>query len=623
MSGGSAVRSRRAGARGHDDSPARTGAAGGQSAGRGAAAAPAQPPPPRRSRLARAGFAYLEVSGSGCFDSAVKRGIESPWERIRALKARVETPLGLALRGRFLVGSRPVDDDFIRRFIASAAANGIDVFRLHDPLNDVSNLREAADAVAKAGGEFEAGLVYSPGRTGETDPLMEQAAELPNLGAARILLHDPTGSLQPHRAAELVTGLRETTNLPVGIYCQGSAGNALAGALEAARAGAELIACSVYPVALTLHRVSGEAIAEALTGLGLECDVDVSPLWEASDVVDEYIGDEPVPPLAPRIAVRAAQHDLPASLVAALESSLRTQGAADRLDEAIEELERIRAEGGFPPLASPIGHVLGSQALLNVLSASRYSVVVDELRRLVDGRLGTPPAPIDKRVERAVALTADPESSEDAAGAGLQDVRAQAEGLASSEEELLLLGLFGDDAEPLLRTIRGASAGEETLATGGVDQARAERIRELVRIVQETGIGEVMIEESGMRVSVRRTEDRAPVQVPDGASLAPPDDADMPLAMPSPNGLVRVEAPMVGPFYRASQPGAPPFVEEGQAVGAGQTLCILEAMKLMNEVKADVDGIVRSILVDNAQPVEFGQLLFELEPVNGRPLDAL
>src|ERR671929_587191 len=112
-----------------------------------------------------AGFAYLEVSGGGCFDSAVTRGVESPWERIRALKARMETPLGLALRGRFLVGSRPVDEDFVRRFVASAAESGIDVFRLHDPLNDVSNLREAADAIEAAGSEFEAGLVYSPGRT--------------------------------------------------------------------------------------------------------------------------------------------------------------------------------------------------------------------------------------------------------------------------------------------------------------------------------------------------------------------------------------------------------------------------------------------------------------------------
>jgi oxaloacetate decarboxylase (Na+ extruding) subunit alpha len=571
--------------------------------------------------LDRAGFAYLEVSGGGCFDSAVRRGVESPWERIRALKAHVKTPLGLALRGRFLVGSRPVDNDFIRRFIACAAENGIDVFRLHDPLNDVSNLREAADAVARAGGEFEAGLVYSPGRTGENDPLMEQARELPNLGAARVLLHDPTGSLQPHRARELVTGLREATGLPVGIYCQGSGGNALAAALEAARAGADLIASAVYPIALTLHRVSGEALAEALAGLGLDCDIDVSALWEASDVVDEHIGDEPVTPLAPRIAVRAAQHDLPASLVAALDSNLRAQAAGARLDETIAELVRIRAEVGWPPLASPIGQVLGSQALLNVLSATRYTVVVDELRSLVEGHLGTTPAPIEKSILRLVSLTADPDSIEDSTAPPLQKVRAQAEGLASSEEELLLLGLFGDNAEPLLRTIRGRSSGDESLAAGGVDQARAERIRELVRIVQDTGIGEVTIEEAGMRVSVRRTQEREPPAGQHESPLAASEDRELdPVA---PNGIVRVEAPMVGTFYRASQPGAPPFVEEGQPVGAGQTLCILEAMKLMNEVKADVEGIVRAIHVENAAPVEFGQLLFELEPVTSRPLDAL
>src|SRR5688572_31463713 len=135
--------------------------------------------------LDSAGFACLEVSGGGVFDSAVRRGVESPWERIRALKSRTTTPLGLALRGRFLVGSRPVGADFVRRFIASAAENGIDVFRLHDPLNDVSNLREAGEAITAAEREFEAGLLYSPGPTGETEALVEQARKLPELGAAR------------------------------------------------------------------------------------------------------------------------------------------------------------------------------------------------------------------------------------------------------------------------------------------------------------------------------------------------------------------------------------------------------------------------------------------------------
>src|SRR3954469_25615693 len=141
--------------------------------------------------LDTAGFAYLEVSGGGVFDAAVRRAVESPWERIRAIDARTTTPLGLALRGRFLVGSRPVSADIVRRFVSCAAENGIDVFRLHDPLNDVSNLREAAEAIVAAERDFEAGLVYSPGPTGELDTLIERARMLPELGAVRVLLHDP------------------------------------------------------------------------------------------------------------------------------------------------------------------------------------------------------------------------------------------------------------------------------------------------------------------------------------------------------------------------------------------------------------------------------------------------
>ena len=565
--------------------------------------------------LDRAGFAYLEVSGGGCFDAAVKRGVESPWERIRALKARVKTPLGLALRGRFLVGTRPVDADFSRRFVASAAANGIDVFRLHDPLNDVSNLREAAEAIVAAERDFEAGLVYSPGRTGEIETLIERARMLPELGAVRVLLHDPTGSLQPHTAEELVHALSEASGLPVGIYAQGAGGSALAVSLAASRAGAQLIACAIYPLALTLHRVSGEALAEALSGTGLNPGVDVDALWEATDVLDEHIGDELVTPLTPRIAVLAARHDLPASVVAGIDQSLQAESSADRLDEVLEELDRIRAETGWPPLASPIGQVLATQAIINVLAASRYLVVVDEVRSLVTGAFGSPPAPIDPALERVVQLTADPESEEDVTPP-LDEVRERAGGFATSEEELLLLGLFGEDAEKLLRGIRGRGRREDELA--GVGEDRAQRIQEIVRIVQESGIGEVTIEEDGMRISVRSTPDLPLGTGPGEAPLAVPEPGLPPSSAVS-GTLMRVESPMVGTFYRAPQPGSPPFVEVGDVVAPGQTLCVLEAMKLMNEVKAEVEGVVRGVHAENAEAVEFGQLLFELEPLVGRP----
>ena len=570
--------------------------------------------------LDEAGFAYLEVSGGGVFDTAVRRGVESPWERIRALNERTKTPLAMALRGRFLVGSRPVGGDFVRRFVASAAESGIEVFRLHDPLNDLENLREAGEAITDAGKEFDAGLVYGSGYTGETEALVEQARKLPELGASRVLLHDPSGALQPHRAQELSATLAETSGLPVGLYCQGAGGNAMASALEAARGGADLIACAVYPVALTVYRVSGEAMASALAGLGLDTGVDVDALWRASDLVDEHLGDEPVTPLAPRIAVRAAEHRVPPGLVAALDSHLRALAAGDRLDEVLAELARIREEVGWPPLAAPIGQILGSQALLHVLSAARYQTVVDELQALLEGRYGSPPGPIDAAVKRAVGLVTEG-APEEEPPAELDTIKAEAQGLASSEEELLLLALFGEEAEPLLESIRGRAGGDETLAAGGVDQARAERIREIVRIVQESGVGEVTIEESGMRVSVRRTPEQLEPQLAAGVPQLDASEGE-PMPVPEADGVVRVEAPMVGVFYRAAQPGAPPFVEEGETVAAGQTLCILEAMKLMNEIKADSAGIVRAIHVGNAEPVEFGQLLFELEPVGSPPLDA-
>ena len=215
-----------------------------------------------------AGFAYLEVSGGGVFDTAVRRGVESPWERIRALKARTKTPLGMALRGRFLVGSRPVGGDFARRFVASAAESGIDVFRLEDPLNDVSNLREAGEAIVGRRARVRRGPHLQP-RPGRRDEAARRAGE--ETARTRSGPSAPPRSVGRARAAranELVAALAERQRPSGRPLCQGAGGSGLAAALEAARAGADLIACAVYPIALALHRVSGEALASALEGLG-------------------------------------------------------------------------------------------------------------------------------------------------------------------------------------------------------------------------------------------------------------------------------------------------------------------------------------------------------------------
>ena len=558
-----------------------------------------------------AGFAYLEVSGGGVFDSAVRLGVESPWERIRALKARTtKTPLALAVRGRFLVGPRPVGDDLIRRFMSSAAESGIDVFRLHDPLNDVDNLRVAARAIVDSGREFDAGLQYGSSRH---EALAEAAKRLPEIGAARVLLHDPAGLLQPHRAGELVAELRELSGLPVGLYAQGAGRNGLALGLESARAGADLIACAIYPVALAMHRVSAESLAQALAGIGHDPGIDIDVLWRASDLVDDHIGDMAIAPFVPRISVRAARRKVPIGLVAAIDEQLRGRRQGDRLDEVLDELERVRQEVGSPPLAAPIGQIVSSQALINVLGANRYGTIVDELRDLVLGRFGRTPAPIDAALKRAVELLGPGEGTPEV---DLDAFRERAAGLAASEEELLLLALFDDEAEPLLQSVRQRASDEETIPASGGGRDRDEQIRAVVRIVQETGIGEITVEEDGMRVRVRGTVD-APVAA---VTTAVPGELDAAVMPERSDGLVRIESPMVGTFYRSPNPDAPPFVEEGEPVSPGQVLCILEAMKLMNEVKAEIEGIVRQIHVGDAEPVEYGQLLFELEPLSGRPV---
>ncbi len=447
-----------------------------------------------------AGFACLEISGGGVFDATVRRRVESPWERIRAIKARVSTPLGIALRGRFLVGSRPVSGDIVGRFVACAAENGIEVFRLHDPLNDVTNLREAGAAITSAGGTFHAGLVYSPGRTDETDALVDQARKLPELGATRVVVNDPTGALLPHKAEELVTRIREASGLSVGFYVQGAAGLGIASALAAVEAGADLVATAVYPLALSLHRVSGEALAESLEGLGRSTGIQTDKLWEAADVIDEYIGDEPVAPVAPRIAVRAAEYDLPAGLVAALEVHLRAHVAADRLLDVLEEVGRVRAEAGWPPLAAPIGQILASQALLHVLEARRYGTVIDEFRALVQGGYGVTPEPIDPTVERAIELLAPapvltdrPTDSGGCARAGRRP-RCERGGARTHRDLRLRCGGASphDQAAPLAG--RGADRRRRGRRASGADpRARQDRAGERRRRDRDRGRGHARV----------------------------------------------------------------------------------------------------------------------------------
>ena len=551
-----------------------------------------------------AGFAALEVSGGGCFDAAVRRGVESPWERIRGLRARCsQTPLQIALRGRFLVGPRPVSDDLIRRFILSAAESGIDIFRLHDPMNDVENLAPAAAAVREAGGRLYAGLAFS-GTMANLERVVEKARRLAELGADHVLLHDPAGALDPGTCGQVVARLADASGVPVGLYCQGTGGNALAMAIEASRAGAEPIAAAAYPVAASLNRVAAEFLCDALTGLGIEHGVDTARVWKASRFIDDHVTSQmPAMPIPPRIALRTALNRIPVGLVGEVDARLRAADATDRLDEVLDELARVREDCGMPPLAQPIGGILAAQAVRHVLSARRWVGASSDMRRLLGGGYGSPPMDITAEAAAFADTGTTAEEPPD-----MDDLRARAGG-APSEEDLLLLALFGDDAARLIETLRGRGIVSDR-DSDAMEPSQSERIRELIRMVEGSEVGELTLQDGPVRITVRRHDDRppaAPASIPGAAPAAAPEEPEV-------SSAIRLESPMVGTFYRSGSPSQPAFVDEGDRVEVGQTLCILEAMKLFNEFKAEHAGVIRKILVANAEPVEYGQPLFELEP---------
>ncbi|HEY1478908.1 MAG TPA: biotin/lipoyl-containing protein [Gaiellales bacterium] len=555
--------------------------------------------------LDSAGYAALEVTGGGCFSGAVSRAVESPWERIRALKARTTTPLVMALRGTFLVGPRPADADLVRRFILCAAESGIEIFRLHDPLNDVDDLVGPISAVREAGAVVYAGLVYSeaPGGGG----LVERARRLGELGVDRVLLHDPAGALDPAGAGRLISQMGEAAGVPVGLYVQGSGGTALAVAIEAARAGADPIATASYPVAMLTQRPAAELLTQALRGLSLDAGLDREIGWEVARRIESEIGDAAAvaPPVSPQVALRAALATVPAGLVAAVERRLAAVGAADRLDEVLDEVRRVREECGSPPPAPPVGLILATQAIQHVLGARRWVEVDEEMRRLLLGEYGHPPGPIDETA-RAVAEATVAEDAEDLS---LDHAREVAGTLATSEEELCLVALFGERALPLLESLRGRHrrlTGDE----GGPDASEGERVQRLIGMLEESDLSELSLEDGDVRITLRKADQR-PLTIA-GPAIAQPAGPAAPAEDETDSSVIRVEAPMVGVFYRSASPSSPPFVEEGARVEVGQTLCILEAMKLFNELKSDHAGIVKRIAVRNADPVEYGQLLFEL-----------
>ena len=574
-------------------------------------------------KMDRVGYWAIEAWGGATFDTCLRFLDENPWDRLRSIKAKTpNTRLSMLSRGQNLVGYKHYSKEICHRFIHAAHKNGIDVFRVFDALNDIRNVVDNAEAIKECGAHFEGAISYtmSPVHTLE-------------LGADSIAIKDMAGMLTPYRTERMVKAFNAEIGLPVHIHCHYVGGMAPANIIKSVEAGAAIADTASAPLAFGNSHPAVEMIVAALeesrydTGLDLGLLFEIAEYWEEVRKRGHYKRG-----VSSLVHMQVYSHQVPGGMMSNLVSQLDIQNATDRLNEVMAEIPRVRAEVGYPPLVTPLSQIVGTQAVFNVLTGKRWSVVSKEMKDYICGYYGKAPGPMDQEIVKKVVGDSDILDPSIAPGSLVTTTFAELEeeigDLAKSEEDVLMYALFPNEARTYLSKHRTSEKvdfllEEESKMTKEDDYVDINQIRELVRVAEESGVGEIVVEEEGCRIAVRMPGSgaapvAAPTTVESRGAHAAAEKVEAPAAstgeVARPSNWYCVTAPMVGTFYAAPAPGEPPFVSVGDEVSANQTLCIVEAMKLMNEIPAAEMGTVREVCLEDATPVEFGTPLFYIEP---------
>ena len=584
-------------------------------------------------KMDRVGYWAIEAWGGATFDTCLRFLDENPWDRLRSIKSKTpNTRLSMLSRGQNLVGYKHYSKDVVNRFIAAAHRNGIDVFRVFDALNDIRNVVDNAEAIKACGGHFEGAISYTLSPVHTLDSFLEYGQQLKDLGADSIAIKDMAGMLTPYRTERIVKAFNAEIGLPIHVHCHYVGGMAPANYLKAAEAGAAIVDTASAPLAFGNSQPAVEMLVAAMqesrydTGLDLGLLFEISEYWEEVRKRGHYKRG-----VSSLTHMKVYSHQVPGGMMSNLMSQLEIQNAIDRLDDVMEEIPRVRAEVGYPPLVTPLSQIVGTQAVFNVLTGKRWSVVSKEMKDYICGYYGKAPGPMSPEVVNRVVGESDIMLDPDVAPGSLvtttfAELEEEIGDLAKTEEDVLMYALFPNEARTYLSKHRTSEKvdfllEEESSNTKEDDYVDINQIRELVRVAEESGVGEIVVEEEGARIAVRMPGAVAAAPAAPVAAAAPaaPASAAAPAAAPAsaashPANWYCVTSPMVGTFYAAPAPGEPAFVQVGDEVAANQTLCIVEAMKLMNEIGAEEMGTVREVCVEDATPVEFGTPLFYIEP---------
>ena len=541
---------------------------------------------PVAAQLDDVGYRSLECWGGATFDACIRFLGEDPWVRLRELKkAMPKTPLQMLLRGQNLLGYRHYADDVVERFVERAVKNGMDVFRVFDAMNDPRNMQAALQAVRRHGAHAQGTLSYttSPAHTLQT--WLDLTEQLLETGVDSVAIKDMSGILTPHAAFELVSEIKKRYDVTLHLHCHATTGMAEMALLKAIEAGVDGVDTAISSMSATYGHPATEALVATLAGTPYDTGLDIHRL----ESIAAYFRE-----------VRKKYH--------AFEGQLKQQSAAHRLDEVLAEIPRVREDLGFIPLVTPTSQIVGTQAVLNVLTGERYKTIAKETAGILKGEYGRTPAPVNAALQARVLEGADPVTCRPAdllkpELAQLEaDVKRQAQekGITLAEnaiDDVLTVALFPQPGLKFLENRHNPAAFEPV--------PQVEAAQPVAKAEKPAASGVYTVEVEGKAFVVKVSDGGDVSQLTAAAPAPAPAPASAPAAAAPAGAGTPVTAPLAGTIWKV-------LASAGQTVAAGEVLLILEAMKMETEIRAAQAGTVRGIAVKAGDAVAVGDTLMTL-----------
>ena len=563
---------------------------------------------PIAAELDKVGYWSLETWGGATFDSCIRFLGEDPWERLRELKkAMPNTPMQMLLRGQNLLGYRHYADDVVEKFVERAHKNGMDVFRIFDAMNDVRNFETAVKATIDVGGHAQGTLSYTTSPVHNSDTWVDLAKRLEDLGCHSLCIKDMSGLLKPYEAEELITRIKASCDVPLALHSHATTGLSTATAVKAVEAGIDILDTAISSMSCTYGHTPTETVVAMLEGTERDTNLKLDQIEPIAayfrDVRKKYAKWEgQLKGVDSRILIA----QVPGGMLTNMEGQLKEQGAADRMDEVLEEIPRVRKELGYIPLVTPTSQIVGTQAVINVLTGERYKSITKETAGLLKGEYGQAPAEVDAELQAKVLDGAEPitcrpadllKSEMDTLTTDLLE-KAKSDGISLAEDtvdDVLTYALFPQVGLKFLKNRRNPEAFEPapTAETAAPVAAAPQPVAGGIESYSVKVDGQVYDVEVGPQGELTSV---SPSAKPAQAAQAAPAAASDAEAVP---------APLAGNIFKV-------IVQPGAEVAEGDVLLILEAMKMETEVRAARGGIVQELNVKEGDAVTVGAPLLSL-----------